>query len=124
MTTPNDSPADQPHPAVAQNDAQVRATTRPTLSCGPDLPLGRLFATPAAANYMQRHGISPGALIGRHTYADPGELDAEDIAANAQARARGGRVLSAFAYGQPRETIWVITEADRSVTTLLLPADY
>lgn len=90
----------------------------------PALALGRLLATPAAIDYLQRHGVPPGALLARHLFGDPGELGAEDHAANAYARAHGERVLSAYANGPAREVVWVITEADRSATTLLLPSDY
>ena len=63
-----------------------------------------------------------GALLERHRRGDWGELDQEDAAANDAARPGGGRLLSSYAVGRTR--VWCITEADRSVTTLLRPEDY
>jgi len=58
----------------------------------------------------------------RHAHQDWGDLDAEDKAANDRAVREGGRVLSA--YGLRGDTLWIITEADRSLTTLLTPDEY
>ena len=89
--------------------------------------LGTLAATPGALQLLERLGVSPLALIGRHVTGDFGELEAEDQAANEQAIASGFRVFSAYtlsAAADAPERLWVITEADRSVTTLLLPSEY
>jgi hypothetical protein len=67
--------------------------------------------------------VSESSLIERHLSGDFGELDADDQEHNRRAIAEGGRVLSRY----PLDTytkVWVITEADRSVTTLLLPSEY
>jgi len=61
-------------------------------------------------------------LLERHRAGDWGDLDPEDWAANDLARVGGGRLLSAYQLGPTR--VWCITEADRSVTTVLLPSDY
>jgi hypothetical protein len=58
----------------------------------------------------------------RHATGDWGDLCPEDALANDEAVGGGGRLLSA--YGQGKQRFWVITEVDRSVTTLLLPEDY
>jgi len=61
-------------------------------------------------------------LLERHRTGDWGNLDAEDAAANDAAVKHGGRLLSSYKVGE--EVVWIITESDRSVTTLLLPEDY
>ena len=62
-------------------------------------------------------------LIARHQRGDWGTVDAEDWASNDRSLVEGTRLLSA--YTLPGETkIWIITEADRSSTTLLLPEEY
>jgi hypothetical protein len=62
------------------------------------------------------------AALCRHSAGDWGDLCPEDTLANDSALHQGGRLFSA--YGQGEERFWVITEADRSVTTVLLPEDY
>jgi len=67
--------------------------------------------------------VSETSLIDRHLSGDFGELDPEDCEHNRRAIAEGGRVMSSY----PLDThtkVWVVTEADRSVTTLLLPTEY
>jgi len=58
----------------------------------------------------------------RHASGDWGDLCPEDSLANDEAHQHGGRLFSA--YGQGDNRFWIITEADRSVTTVLLPNDY
>jgi hypothetical protein len=87
------------------------------------LELGRLAATPAALDALTTTCTHPLTLLRRHASGDWGELCAEDIEANRLAVAIGARVLSA--YTLPDATrIWIITEADRSLTTILQPEDY
>lgn len=86
-------------------------------------PLGQLLATPTALSALVQQKVSPWALVRRHEQGDWGELDEHDRQANEQALTDGIRLLSAYAL--PDSTrIWVITEADRSATTLLLPEEY
>jgi len=86
-------------------------------------PLGQLVATPGAIRECARAEVTPLEYIRRHQVGDWGELDEEDRCANEQALGRGSRILSA--YNLPtRARLWVITEADRSVTTALLPEEY
>lgn len=85
-------------------------------------PLGRIVATPAALDLLERHGRLPIEFIARHARGDWGELDPADARANAAALRSGARLLSSYPIGD--ETLWLITEADRSATTLLTPADY
>lgn len=89
--------------------------------------LGTLAATPGALQALLRLGVSPLSLLRRHVTGDFGDLDDEDQQANEQAIASGFRVFSAYklttASGDT-ERLWVITEADRSVSTILLPREY
>ena len=66
-------------------------------------------------------GMPALALLARHRAGDWGDLGAADTRANDEALAEGGRLLSAY---QTAGKVWVITEWDRSATTVLLPADY
>jgi hypothetical protein len=59
----------------------------------------------------------------RHLRGDWGELDREDRAANDQALLEGRRLLSAYTT-ETGTKFWIVTEADRSVTTVLLPGEY
>jgi hypothetical protein len=87
------------------------------------LPLGRVVATPAAIEALTITNTHPLTLLRRHATGDWGNLCAEDIEANRLAVAIGARIMSA--YTLPDDTkLWVITEGDRSVTTILKPEDY
>lgn len=83
--------------------------------------LGRIAATPNALKCLSQKDILAG--IQRHQSGDWGDISEEDAEANDRALVQGTRVLSA--YGSSNGTrFWIITEADRSVTTVLLPEDY
>jgi hypothetical protein len=86
-------------------------------------PLGRLVATPGALRAFENARENPIHYVVRHIMLDPGLLDADDHLANLRAARYGGRILSAYMLGDGTR-IWIITEADRSVTTLLLPEEY
>ena len=104
-------------------------------------PLGRLFATPGALElladirdtgrpYSARNAAQPGdpiplvlPYVRRHALGDWGNVDAEDWSANEEALKAGARLLSAYDLGEGRR-LWIITEADRSSTTVLLPEEY
>ncbi|PTR03794.1 hypothetical protein C8K18_101260 [Paraburkholderia sp. GV068] len=90
----------------------------------PFFPLGRTVMTPGARELMHRTGTPPFQLLLRHQCGDWGVLDAEDCAANERAVILGGRLLSAYELGANKEKIWIITEADRSSSTLLLLSEY
>ena len=86
-------------------------------------PLGQLVATPGAIQALAAAQENPAKYVGRHADGDWGELCADDKRLNDQATGGGARILSA--YRLPTGTsIWIITEADRSVTTILLPDEY
>lgn len=87
----------------------------------PKFSPGQLVATPNALNCIPPDEII--AALTRHLRGDWGEVCAEDKRANNAALAKGGRLLSV--YRSKRDIkFWLITEADRSVTTVLLPEDY
>lgn len=97
------------------------AIARLVREAGFSFALGELAVTPG----VRAAGIPVGMLTGfirRHMGCDFGELDAHDVAANHDAIAHGLRVLSAYSHGDVK--IFVITEADRSRTTLLLASEY
>ena len=91
--------------------------------------LGRMVATPGAQAALTEAGQLPLVFLARHMTGDWGELDADDKRANDEACAhegdleRQGRILSAYKT-RLGVKVWVITEFDRSVTTLLLPEEY
>ena len=86
-------------------------------------PLGQIVATPGALEALQRAGQSPLEFLARHVRADWGEVCEEDRRENDLALQQGFRLLSVYTT-KAGEKLWVISEADRSLTTLLLPADY
>ncbi len=84
---------------------------------------GQIVSTPGALEAMEEHQCSPLTLLARHLSGDWGTVCAEDAASNEEALQCGLRVLSSYEIA-PKVTIWVITEADRSVTTFLRPSEY
>jgi hypothetical protein len=86
-------------------------------------PLGEIVATPGALSVLEKSGQSPLLFLIRHARGDWGEVGKEDWMANDEGLENGGRLLSAYRTSLG-ERIWVITEWDRSVTTLLLPDEY
>ncbi len=88
----------------------------------PLFPLGRVVATPGALSSLAVAGQDPGELLERHQRGDWGEVPPEDARENRRSVANGWRILSSYAVGSDR--IWIITEADRSSTCLLLPYEY
>lgn len=91
-----------------------------------ELPLGLLGMTPGVAALMRDSIPNATALMSalqRHTAGDWGDVNEHDAAANDAAVAQGSRVLSAYRMATG-EKFWIITEADRTVTTVLLPGEY
>jgi hypothetical protein len=85
-------------------------------------PLGRIVATPGALALLDRAKSSGLEHVLRHVTGDFGVVCEEDAQANRAAIRGETRVFSA--YDVSGERLWIITEADRSVTTLLLPEEY
>ena len=88
----------------------------------PRFSLGHIVATPGALDLMRRSGIDALALLARHVRGDWGKVPAEDARENELSVREGFRILSSYDCGN--EKVWIITEADRSATTILLPSDY
>jgi len=86
-------------------------------------PLGQIVATPGALAALTRAKQAPHDFLIRHRTSDWGELGHEDKAENEYGLQHGFRILSSYTTATG-EKLWVITEADRSVTTLLLPEEY
>jgi len=89
----------------------------------PRFALGQVVATPGALEALEAAGQSPMEFIQLHVVLDPGELDEEDQQTNEEAVTDGGRVFSSYLLKDGTK-IWVITEADRSSTCLLLLDEY
>jgi hypothetical protein len=86
-------------------------------------PPGRIVATPGALEALEEAGESPGKLLKRHLTGDWGDVDEHDRRENERSLAAGCRLLSAYTLADGTR-LWVITEADRSSTTILLPSEY
>ncbi len=102
--------------------ARVAETARVYHLHPPLLPLGHLVASPGALEVVREHGVDVVALLRRHAAGDWGRVSPEDAHGGDLAVRHGARVLSA--YPTPGGTLWVLTEADRSATTVLLPSEY
>lgn len=85
--------------------------------------LGQVVATPGALELLQRYGKSPAEYLSRHASGDWGDLDSHDRRENERSVRHGFRILSSYEIS-PLNTLWIITEADRSSTCLLLPEEY
>jgi hypothetical protein len=86
----------------------------------PTFPLGMVVTTPGILDAVP-YGVLP-TLLRRHASGDWGSMDPSDWKANDAALKHGDRLLSS--YDVNGTTVWVITEYDRSVTTVLLPEEY
>ena len=86
------------------------------------LPLGRVLATPGALKLIRERGEHPFDYLARHASGDWGDLGEQDRRENELSLEHGWRVVSSYPVGE--KCVWVITEADRSVTTILLPDEY
>ncbi len=85
--------------------------------------LGKIAATPGALQALEEAQQRPKEFLSRHQRGDWGELDPQDRQENEFSLQHGFRLLSAYRTNKGVQ-LWVITEADRSVTTLLLPKEY
>lgn len=86
--------------------------------------LGQVVATPGAIQAMQENGVEAWTLLCRHVNGDWGCVPEEDRLENQRSVEEGYRVLSSYAINDCGDKVWVITEADRSSTCLLLPDEY
>ncbi len=124
-------------PAVHQHRVTSVTTVTPLFS------MGQLLATPGALAFIATHSINLSELLRRHVSGDDGDLCEDDKEANKFALTHGARIFSSYRFsGTSRATggaqlsqsefsdehddcrLWIITEADRQSTTVLLPIEY
>jgi hypothetical protein len=91
---------------------------------GQRFALGALVATPGALELLGVLEISPSSLLERHMSGDWGEVCVADARENERSLKYGFRVLSSYPVGDDGARVWVISEADRSSTCVLLPEEY
>ncbi len=89
----------------------------------PLFDLGRVVATPGALEALRLAGQSAHEMLHRHVSGDWGDVSTDDARENDLSVRQGFRILSSYRL-PAGATIWIITEADRSATTLLLPDEY
>lgn len=90
---------------------------------GPRFPMGQMVMTSGVKDTLAQNDDVPFLYLRRHEHGDWGDLDKDDLHANEDALRHGSRLLSAY-HLKDGTKIWIITEADRSVTTVLLPEEY
>jgi hypothetical protein len=91
----------------------------------PLFDLGRVVATPGALEVLAATETNPTELLERHVSGDWGEVSPEDARENARSLKYGWRVMSSYPVGEGAgRKVWILTEADRSSTCILLPEDY
>jgi hypothetical protein len=112
--------------AQANNLAVATVTERRPL-----FPLGRVLCTPGVQALMEERPNLANELLRRHHTGDWGCVCADDAKSNDQSLKDGSRLLSAYIIDSPLSgsgsegvKVWIITEWDRSATTLLLPSEY
>jgi len=98
----------------------ARAEQAGLLTINGRFPLGQVVATPGA---LELTGFAVRTALARHKAGDWGDLDHEDKQANEDAIKHGSRILSSYKDVDGTK-FWIITEADRSSTTVLLPDEY
>ena len=101
----------QPHINTSQEAAAAR------------FALGQTVITPGAEEALEIAGQTATEFLRRHISGDWGELSDEDVKENELSLKEGFRLLSRYETAKG-ERLWIITEADRSATTILLPVEY
>jgi len=86
-------------------------------------PFGQVVATATLVRYCEENNFSVLPCLIRHGNCDWGDVCKDDKAANDEALKVGLRLLSAYRLPDGKK-FWIITEADRSATTVLFPEDY
>ena len=107
----------EPDPLRSQADKEEELVAKPRFS------LGQVVATPGALEALSQADHSPIEFLTRHVCGDWGVLEDEDKQENELSVEKGFRILSAYTLSDDTR-IWIITEADRSATTFLLPEEY
>ena len=86
-------------------------------------PLGQVVATPGALSALEKAEQHPAEFLDRHVNGDWGEVPEADKQENERSVEQGFRILSAYTTSAG-DKLWILTEADRSATTILLPEEY
>ncbi|MES2206769.1 MAG: hypothetical protein V4525_08240 [Pseudomonadota bacterium] len=87
--------------------------------------LGKLVITPDALSTLEEANQRPFDFVERHIKGDWGDMCEDDKQSNEEAILEGRRIMSAYKINpEQEEKVWIITEADRSSTTILLPSEY
>jgi hypothetical protein len=86
-------------------------------------PVGQVVATPGALRALEKAEQLPAEFLDRHVNGDWGEVPDADKQENEIAVEQGNRIFSAYTTSAG-DRIWIVTEADRSATTILLPEEY
>lgn len=107
--------------AAPVNHKQEPAQGASSKACGL-FELGGVSVTPAAMAVLGEAGVFFMQLVARHVRGDFGNVCRDDAETNRDAIRDGHRILSSYPINA--QDVWIITEADRSVTTILLPSDY
>lgn len=107
---------------------KTQSSPSPNAVASRKFPTGRIIATPGALNllegtYAHHSAEAASNLLRRHAAGDWGDLCEEDKSENERALRTDQRVLSAYKLPVGAE-IWIVTEWNRTVTTLLLPEEY
>ena len=89
----------------------------------PLFELGEVYITIGAKHTLHDLKIDPASLLVRHITGEWGELPHDDVAENNYAVKHGGQILSSYQVSHEAK-VWLITESDRSCTTILLPSEY
>ena len=93
------------------------------ISKQPAFELGQIVATPGALAALKKAGQQPGEFLTRHVNREWGDIPDEDRRENEYSLEHGFRLLSAYKTNAG-DRLWIITEADRSITTILRPEEY
>lgn len=114
-----------------------RCTSAAPSNSEPRFSLGRAVATPAALALLEKYSVCVSTLLARHQRGDWGDVGADDANSNDKALKNGDRILSVYRLLEPAvlqpmtgherrrsPRVWIITERDHSVTTVLTPQDY
>ncbi len=117
---------------MESSSTSMPTSTSTTTQTEARFELGELCYTPGALDVIQRYQVSPFQLICRHVSGDWGDVCEVDAQTNEEALQQGSRIFSVYVLPPPLSEgktlsaakVWIITEADRSVTTILLPEEY
>lgn len=113
----------QDHADDAVDDGFLGVLTPAAVVAEPRFKLGRTVSTPGAMAALEAAGQNGAYFLERHVRLEPGDLEDYDREANEDAVTDGARILSTYRTDLDTR-IWIITEADRSSTCLLLPEEY